>query len=154
MAETKAAPKIGLTLALVGAAGLIISPFLAWAKGDFVVGTFSETGIDAGWGWVTVAVGAIAALVVFAAWRGTAGRVAPVLAVLALVAAGVTVYEFTSVRNELRDAHKDASVDITEDFSVDALTTSYGAGLYLSAVASGVVLIGAAFTRTGSNRQG
>ena len=144
--------RLGLAVAFAGAVALAISPFLPWAKGDFVVDTFSETGIDAGWGWVTVAVGALAALVILIAWRPGPSRTGSiVLVLLALMAIGVTAYEFTAVRAELRDAHKGATVDVTEDFSVDALTTSYGAGLYLSAVGAAAVLVGAALTRTGSS---
>ena len=46
--------RAGLALALAGAAALAVSPFLPWAKGDAVVASFTETGIDAGWGWITV----------------------------------------------------------------------------------------------------
>ena len=48
-----------------------------------------------------------------------------------------------------RDAHHQATIDVSEDFSVDALTTRYGEGLYVSAAAAGVVLVGALLARDG-----
>ena len=142
--------RTGLALALAGAGALAVSPFLAWAKGDAVVASFTETGIDAGWGWITVGTALLAALVaVVALRRSRPGPAWLALAALALVAGGVTAYEFTAVRDSLRDAHHQATIDVSEDFSVDALTTRYGEGLYVSAAAAGVVLVGALLARDG-----
>ena len=149
--------RVALTITLAGAAVLAISPFLPWATGDAVVASFTETGIDAGWGWATVAVGAAAAVVavlaVLAAQRGALRPVWLLFLALALVAGAVTAYEFTAVRGSLRDAHSQATFSFGEGLSVDALTTSYGVGLYLAAVGSGILLVAALVWRTAVRRQ-
>jgi hypothetical protein len=146
--------RAALAITFAAAVALALSPFLPWAKGDAVVASFTETGIDAGWGWVTVGAAALAAVIAIAAARGGLERPAwLLLAVLAIVAGAVTAYEFTAVRSSLRDAHSQATFSFGEGLSVDALTTSYGVGLYLAAAGSGLLFIAALVWRTAVRRE-
>jgi hypothetical protein len=124
-------PAIALGAAFVGAALLVISPFLAWGKVDIIIGTVSQTGMDAGVGWVHLVIGlAVAGLA--AAWlAGAPARVVQIgWLILAVVAGAVTFYELTQVH--------DCSFFI-EEIEECVASPSYGPGLF-------VALVGAAAT--------
>jgi hypothetical protein len=126
---------------LVGAVLLVVSPFLVWGQVDIVVGTISQTGMDTGYGWITLVVGlAVAGLA--AAWFGGANpRLVRVgLLLLALGAGGLTAYELSRAR--------DCAL------FVDAIdecvgTPTYGPGLFVALAGTVVTLVAAALAWRG-----
>jgi hypothetical protein len=140
--------RVGLAMALLGALALLVSPFLSWADFDFVVGTVSKTGIDAGDGWITVVLALAVAAAVVWGWRAGPARVtALALGAAGILAAALTAVELATVRDRFGDVHRTvqgAVEDITGGLvSADPVSKSIGGGLYISAAGALLVLAGA-----------
>jgi len=128
---------VAIVAAAVGAVLLIVSPFLVWGKVEADLGilsaTVSSTGIDSGYGWITVALGLAVAGLGIAWWIGLP-RVAAVSGwlVLAVGAAALSVYELTQVR--------DCALDL---FDECVATPTFGPGLFVALAGAAVTVVAA-----------
>jgi hypothetical protein len=134
-------------LAVVGAVLLAVSPFLSWADFRAPLGVSgSETGMDAGDGWITLALAAVAVVgIAFAVWRRPTGSPAFLWAAAGAAAAVVTGVEFATVRDRFGDVHRSIQGAVEDVIGVgaDPVTKSFGVGLYVSAVGATLVLAAA-----------
>jgi hypothetical protein len=130
-------------VALVGAMLLIVSPFLVWGKVEVdlevISGTVSQTGMDSGYGWITIVLGlAVAGLLM--AWAAGVGRrwVRAGWLVLGLAAAALTVYELAQVH--------DCALDL---FDECAATPDWGPGLFVALAGAAAAVVAAGLARIG-----
>src|SRR5437763_7977697 len=139
LADQRTRPRpIALGAALVGAALLVVSPFLMWGQVDILIGTVSQTGMDAGSGWVHLVAGlAVAAL--GGAWvLGAPKRLVQLgWLVLGIVAGAFVLYELSRVH--------DCAFFISEVDECVA-TPSYGPGLFVALAGALATLAGAGLT--------
>jgi len=139
-------PGAAVLAALAGAALLVVSPFLVWGKVDILSGTISQTGIDAGAGWVHLAVGVGVAALAGAWLAGAPARVVQVgWLVLALGIGALTFYELTRVHD---------CAFFVEEVEQCVASPSYGPGLFVALVGAGLTVVAAvaALLRPGSAR--
>jgi len=117
---------MSLYLRLGGAGCLAAGSFLPWAKviAPFV-GTVTKSGIDGGDGWLTLAAGAVIALLV---GQRRAPRFVVLVGALALA---LVIYEIADIR------HKFAGVNS------EFVSTSIGGGLYLCGLGAAAAVAGA-----------
>lgn len=175
VAERRGPGSGAVVAAALGALLLIVSPFLVWGTLDFQIGEVSETGMSSGYGWITVLLGVLVAAVLVAWWIGLPRKLARVgWLVLAVVAAGVTVYELTQVQEapadffaEVSTAADEIGVDslfdelgIEEEIDLqdvmgEAITdVSYGPGLFVALAGAASTLGAAAAGGVGSRDRG
>jgi hypothetical protein len=134
---------VAAVAALAGAGLLLVSPFLVWGQVEvdlgIVSGTASKTGMDSGYGWITLVLGlAVAGLLV--AWYLGVPRplVRAGWIVLALGTAALTVYELTQVH--------DCALDL---FDECAATPDFGPGLFMALGGAVATLVAAALATAG-----
>ena len=143
MAEHRKRPSaVAVGAALAGAALLALSPFLVWGQVDVLVDTISQTGIDAGAGWIHLALGVAVAALAAAWFAGAPVRVVQVAWLVLGIAAGALVFY------ELSHVHDCAFfVDVIDEC---VATPSYGPGLFVAL--GGALLTVAAVPLTLLNR--
>jgi O-antigen ligase len=138
MVQERTRPSAVATIAAaVGAVLLIVSPFLVWGKVEADLGiisaTVSATGMDSGYGWITLVLGLAVAGVAIASWAGMSRRAAAsAWLAIAVVAAGLTVYELTQVH--------DCALDL---FDECVATPTYGPGLFVALAGAAATLVAA-----------
>jgi hypothetical protein len=124
-----------LVFALVGAALLAISPFLVWGKVEADLGvvqaTISATGMDSGYGWITLVLGLAVAGLLVAWWSGAPRAVARWgWLLLAVAAAALSAYELTQVH--------DCALDL---FDECIATPKFGPGLFVALAGAAATLV-------------
>jgi hypothetical protein len=139
---------VAAAAALVGAMLLIVSPFLVWGKVGvdlgIVSGSVSQTGMDSGYGWITIVLGvAVAGLLM--AWAAGVPRrwVRAGWLVLGVGAAALTVYELAQVH--------DCALDL---FDECAATPDWGPGLFVALAGAVATVIAAGLGRIGRGTTG
>jgi hypothetical protein len=134
----KRPPVIAVGAALLGAALLALSPFLVWGKVDVLIGTISQTGVDAGAGWIHLALGVAVAVLAVAWLAGAPGKVVKIgWLVVGVVAGGLVFYELSHVH--------DCAFFIDEIDECIA-TPSYGPGLFVALAGALVTLAATGLT--------
>jgi len=138
MVEQRRRPStVAIVAAAVGAVLMIVSPFLVWGKveQDVVIGTLtvSKTGIDSGYGWITLVLGLAVAAFGVAWWLRAPRRAAATgWLVLAIGVAALSVYELTQVH--------DCALDL---FDECVATPTFGPGLFVALAGAAATLIAA-----------
>jgi hypothetical protein len=133
--KLKRPPAIALGAALLGAALLALSPFLVWGKVDILIGTISQTGVDAGAGWIHLALGvAVAALA--AGWLAGAPATLVKIGwlVLGVVAGALVFYELSRVHD---------CAFFIDQLDECVATPSYGPGLFVALVGAAATVVAA-----------
>lgn len=120
---------------------LVISPFLVWGKVEADIGilsaTISATGMDSGYGWITIVLGlAVAGIAAasFASLPRAAARWGWIG--LAVAAAALSAYELTQVH--------DCALNL---FDECVATPSFGPGLFVALVGAAVTLLAGVMAR-------
>jgi hypothetical protein len=117
---------------------LIVSPFLAWGKVEVdlgvISGSVSQTGMDSGYGWITVVLGVATAGLLMAWAAGIPRRwVRAGWLLLGIGAAALTVYELVQVHN--------CALDL---FDECAATPDWGPGLFVSLAGAAATVVASA----------
>jgi hypothetical protein len=118
-------------IVFVGAGLLIFGSFLPWVKASVAGLSFEKNGLD-GDGVFTLFLG-VAAVLVFCLVRSTAGRVLTLLA--GFLAAAVAFYDVVDI-NRMAD-------EIASSAGALSIHASVGIGLWIAAVGSLVLIVGA-----------
>jgi len=128
---------VAIVATAVGAVLLIVSPFLVWGKieQDVVIGTLtiSKSGMDSGYGWITLVLGLAVAGFGVAWWLGAPRQAAATgWLVLAIGAAALSAYELTQVH--------DCALDL---FDECVATPTFGPGLFVALAGAAATLVAA-----------